>query len=142
MRPIVITAPIFSGDGRREASFSLAAIKALMEGLCRYNQVYLAAHPGKIPPLYKSGTVYRPERGTENWCPIPVVLRRKFGDCEDLSCWRVAELRAAGVAAQPHVIARRVGRRQWRAHAQVLLPGGRVEDPSIICKRLERARNQ
>jgi len=57
---------------------------------------------------------------------IPEVMRHRFGDCEDLSAWRVAELRLGGVRAIPWVV--QSGNRLY--HVQVRYPDGTIEDPS------------
>ena len=140
MRPIRILAPIFIKDDIKTAKFSLKAIVDLMEGLCRYNLSWIKYKRGNVPRLYASGIRYRPERGKEDWLAIPVLLYTREGDCEDLSCYRIAELRYRGVDARPNVIARKVRKGQWKAHARVLLPDGKIEDPSKIAKRIEAAR--
>lgn len=81
---------------------------------------------GALPPLYESGVVYRPE-SPDTWSTADLVLARGWGDCEDLTAWRVAELRARGVGAVGDVYRVRPG--QW--HAVVQLPDGSVEDPSL-----------
>lgn len=83
------------------------------------------------PPLYRSGVRYREEPpGCEDWDTIPVMLRRGWGDCEDLAAWRVAELVLRGVQARPAIRwkPRRVGGTLF--HIVVRLPDGRIEDPS------------
>ncbi len=70
-----------------------------------HNIDLLLEHP-EIPPLYKSGVRFRPEPwaigpsrlpdGLEQFCPIPQLLERGWGDCAQLCAWRVAELRAGG----------------------------------------------
>lgn len=52
-----------------------------------------------IPPLYLSAVRYREEPKSwelEHFDTIPVVLKRGWGDCDDLAPWRAAELRATG----------------------------------------------
>jgi len=56
-----------------------------------------------IPPLYRSGVRYKEEPVSwelEHFDTIPVVLGRKWGDCDDLAPWRAAELRFTG--EDPH----------------------------------------
>lgn len=80
----------------------------------------------RLPPLYKSGVQYRREpRGSERWLLPTEVQARGFGDCEDLSLWRAAELRNAGIAARVKVIPIRAN----LFHAVVETPAG-IEDPS------------
>jgi len=83
----------------------------LMEGLCRVNQTHLQQFeafkerglvPHNYPSVYRSGLHYETEKGTEIWPDIPSLLMGtmgkgiypgNWGDCEDLACYRVAELR-------------------------------------------------
>jgi len=82
------------------------ALVAALELLCALNLIYLKAHP-RAPALYKSGIRYRREpRGVENWQTIAEMLRSKFGDCEDLACARVAEIRVKGLYAEPWPVSR------------------------------------
>ena len=65
----------------------------LLEALISVNVALLLEQPD-TPWLYESGVVYRREaRGLEDWLDIAEVLERGFADCEDLGCWRIAELR-------------------------------------------------
>lgn len=82
-----------------------------MEGLCRINQTHLRQMDafkkrGLIergyPLLYRSGVHYETEKGTEIWPDYPSLLSGTmgkgvypgvWGDCEDLACVRVAEMR-------------------------------------------------
>lgn len=107
---------------------SRRALLWMMEALIKVNLTYLATHP--TVPLYQSGVVYRAERNTEIWRDVPNILKYGWGDCEDLACWRAAELQLAGIAARAWI--------KWRDHnnvqmyhAVVRLPNGEIEDPSI-----------
>jgi len=108
---------------------SRLAIVALMEGLVRANQIWLAHYPN-TPRLYDSKVIYRPEVGTEEWQDIPTTIERGWGDCEDLACWLCAERRMYdGLDAKPFIT--------WRKepsgtiyHVTVMLPDGTIEDPS------------
>lgn len=85
----------------------------------------LRAH--RLPPLYSAGVRYRREPpGQEVWQLPSQTAERGFGDCEDLSAWRVAELRLAGEAAK--IVFRKSGRNLW--HALVRRANGDLEDPS------------
>lgn len=99
-----------------------------------------------VPPLYRSGVKYEQEPGpNEEFADLLTVLRRGWGDCDDLVAWRCAELQEAGVRAQARIYWREPkGDGVWRMHAQVRHPdpckcrlcrrrpvrGGRIEDPS------------
>lgn len=55
-----------------------------------------------IPPLYASGVRYKADRpGEENWKDCLAILKDGHGDCDRLVAYRVAELRVAGVQADP-----------------------------------------
>jgi hypothetical protein len=102
-----------------------------MLGLMAANVAWLADYP-RTPGIYRSGVRYQMEpRGSERWQGIAACLARGVGDCEDLACWRAAELRAGGTAAMPSAIWRPVDGR-IRAHAFVALPDGSTEDPSEV----------
>lgn len=104
---------------------------ALLGALFDIDKAYLRDHRD-TPELYSSGVRYKAEPlGLENWRDIPRLLETRLGDCEDLACWRAAEL-----AVRRNVDARPVYR--WRVlptgatlyHIVVSLPNGQIEDPS------------
>jgi hypothetical protein len=96
-----------------------------LAGLCAMNMALMAEHP--VPPLYQSGVRYRRER-PDTWSTVDIVLARGVGDCEDLTAYRVAELRLTGEdpGARGEVV--EVRPRKW--HARVRRSDGSVEDPS------------
>jgi hypothetical protein len=109
-------------------------IQILLWALIRLNREYLRMHP-ETPPLYKSGVRYiREKEGEEIWPTIGEILKEGGGDCEDLACWRVAELRNQGVAARPAWRHRKVkmpsGIEGTLYHILVYIPGKGFEDPS------------
>lgn len=70
-------------------------------------------------------------RGIEIFRDIPAIIAKKRIDCDNLACWRSAELRIAGIKATPMIT--------WREtpggttyHALVRWPDGTSEDPSIL----------
>jgi hypothetical protein len=88
---------------------------------------YLAKNPG-TPRLYDAGIRYQAEpKGEERFASVPVVLALGFGDCEDLACWRVAELILRGEPASVR-ITRHIG----VFHVTVRRGTGMVEDPSRL----------
>jgi hypothetical protein len=101
-------------------------LAAMLEGLVLVNVALLDLNP--LPPLYRSGVSYEREKGTENWLTCAQVFARNAGDCEDLCCWRAAELRRAGDDAEVIVI--RGGVDLW--HVLVQREDGTLEDPSRI----------
>lgn len=110
---------------------SRATLNHALEALVRINQDYLRSHPG-TPSIYDAGVRYAVEPdGFELWDPIPLVIARGAGDCDDLAAARAAELREAGeTGARADCYPSRIsqGRRTW--HAIVVRADGTVEDPS------------
>ena len=89
-------------------------------------------HP--LPLLYEAGVHYAREPmcrtdGVERMCEefvtAPEVLRRGFGDCDDLGCYRAAELRMQGEKANAFARRSPAG---W--HVVVRRADGSIEDPS------------
>lgn len=114
-----------------DAGESLAALNTLAAALTQINLDYLRLHPN-TPKIYNSGVRYANEpAGQEIWQDIPTTLRLLRGDCEDLACWRAAELQLQGTKAKAEVVVSQKypdGRRLY--HVIVRLPNGDVEDPS------------
>lgn len=109
MPNIVFRCQMFRGDW--DQVWSQMRMLHMMEALCRVNQTHLQQFdafrqrglvPNGYPSVYRSGLHYETEKGTEIWPDVPSLLmgtmgRGKYpgawGDCEDLACYRVAELR-------------------------------------------------
>jgi hypothetical protein len=137
MKPIVFQVKLFRGEWDRERSQE--ALLKLMEALVQLNVGHLEQM--RYPPLYRSGVRYRRE-SSEQWRDIPTLLELGYGDCEDLTCWRIAELRQTGNHAFPYVAYRRTGG-VYRYHALVerfarvdkrtgKYSGSSIEDPSAV----------
>ena len=94
---------LFKGPVEQELSHK--ALKMLLGALTMIDVEYLKAHPD-APNIYDSGVRYQEEPpGQEDWQDIPTTLRLRNGDCEDLSCWRAAELIVRqGILAAPTFI--------------------------------------
>lgn len=112
-------------------------LRILLWALVKLNREYLRMNPG-TPSLYKSGVRYiREKEGEEIWPTIGEVIRAGGGDCEDLACWRVAELLERGVPARPAWRHRKVrmpsGQLGTLYHILVFIPGKGFEDPSRAC---------
>lgn len=102
----------------------------LLECLTLLDLHWLHSNPD-TPLLYESGVFYQREPdGQENWLTVPYVIEQGFGDCEDLACWRAAELRLQGIVARPFAskVVNSDGTVQF--HARVRLGNNAVEDPS------------
>jgi hypothetical protein len=111
---------------------------ALLEALTTANVAYLLKHP-HTPNLYESGVRYEEEPpGRDEWQDIPDTISRRTGDCEDLACWRVAELRVRG--GQKHAmhgvtvaeIPGPDGKLVTTFHIRVVHENGATEDPSRV----------
>ncbi len=107
-------------------------LELLLEALIEADIEYLRVCPS-TPSLYESGVVYEEEPGErDNWQDIPETLGLGNGDCEDLGCWRIAELRfRAEEHATPFITWREVGDRTVY-HIAVRRSDGTVEDPSRL----------
>lgn len=121
-----------SRDNQRESE---AVLRLLLEALTAANVVYLQFHKN-TPGIYQSGVRYSEELAEsrtgpipEDWKSIPYVIHDGEGDCEDLACWRTAELLMAGEHAQPTFTHRLVGNKLLY-HILVKRGNGSIEDPS------------
>ena len=100
-----ITLPEDDGEDRH-----FAPLIPALEGMIAINEWHIRralkrAQKGQgvpIPPLYASGVRYKEDPpGQENWKDCLAVIKDGHGDCDRLVSWRVAELRVAGIAADP-----------------------------------------
>jgi len=115
-------------------------VEILCDALTQIDLDYLRHHP-ETPPIYRSGVRYirEPFRQPcgDHWRAIPWVIEAGGGDCEDLACWRAAELIAGGKKARPiwskkqHPGPPGVGLGVLY-HILVELPCGEIEDPSKV----------
>ena len=82
------------------------------------------------PPIYRA-VCYEPEPlGQEVWQSIPAMYQRGVGDCEDLTCARVAERIAVGDACRPALKPQRRPNGSILYHVVIENPDGTIEDPS------------
>jgi hypothetical protein len=108
--------------GESDLRPALAALTGLNMDIMRRHQ---------LPDIYRSGVRYQREKrlpdgvSREQWLTVPIIVRRGFGDCEDLGCYLAAQARLKGIDA--HAIAKQnpIG---W--HIVVQYPDGSIEDPS------------
>ena len=102
------------------------ALELALEGLTRLNCVLIEKLG--LPSIYSGRVRYQRDKpGRESWDNIYLVMKRGWGDCEDLACARAAEYRVhEGIPA--YTVVTRTGPRTL--HARVMLPGGVIEDPS------------
>jgi hypothetical protein len=116
----------------------LGVLMHLLEALTMANVAYLLRHP-HTPNLYEAGVRYEEEPpGRDEWQDIPDTIARRTGDCEDLACWRVAELRVrfsepkASHSVSVSELPDKEGRPVTTYHIRVLHESGAVEDPSRL----------
>lgn len=116
-------------------------LELLLEALTETNVAILRTSGSRIPDIYKSPVKYRRESiGQEDWCDILEILRLGFADCEDLSCWRAAELRVRYGEPRAKAIVRgpkKLPGGVMMYHIQVLRPDAKqkrdmLEDPSQL----------
>lgn len=71
--------------------------------------------------------------GGECFRDIPRIIQNGGGDCDNVACWRAAEIRHhLGVAAQPYITWRKREDGGTTYHVIVLWPDGSSEDPSLL----------
>jgi len=121
MPPIVFEVTLFRERGdTREHKRSHQALLHLLECLCLINEGLLGQEPS-LPRLYESGVKYiREAKGQERWLDVLHIIKEGGGDCEDLACWRVAELRHQGVRAKPFAKWAKDAAGTFHYHAQVV----------------------
>lgn len=120
-------------NGRQDAAASHTDLAAMLDTLVDIDTRFLASPRGEqAPNLYPSGVRYEEEPpGLELWQDVPTALRMRIADCEDLACWRVAELRVRyGVMARCFIIPQLQDSGSYLYHIVVQHPDGRIEDPS------------
>lgn len=121
-------------DGRELSRFF--PLLLCLETLTQINQWHL--RQDRYAPLYHSGVYYQEEPpGEEEWLDTPSLYKQGFGDCEDIACARVGELRHhRGLPAVPCISYKDFevgpGKVVTLVHVLVLLPDGSVEDPSKV----------
>jgi hypothetical protein len=122
-----------SQELRKHAKLFAEVVRSLLQALVMVNRIELRANKS-IPPLYKAGVRYKREpAGQESFEDINGVMSAGWGDCEDLSAWRVAELQEAGENAAIRIKwreNRQTGKKLF--HIQVRRGNGKIEDPSKL----------
>lgn len=100
---------------------------------------------GDVVSVYEPslGLYYEPEMiGSEEWLSPTSLLRRGFGDCEDLARARVGELLSLGAEARVEVV--KTGPSRWHAVVARPMPDGTkvIEDPSAALKPTSKQRRR
>jgi hypothetical protein len=106
---------------------------AQFQGECEEVQILRAAagRAANEPKVGATLNLVQAVLGGERFRDIGRILERGSGDCDNLACWRVAELRQGGVKARPFLIWRKTGG-GTTYHALVRHEDGSSEDPSRL----------
>jgi hypothetical protein len=70
--------------------------------------------------------------GGERFRDVGRIIEKGVVDCDNLSCWRAAELRQAGIKASPYITWRRRFDGGYTYHVLVRWPDNTLEDPSLL----------
>ena len=146
MKDVAFCTDLFSSPKTR--FFSERALSALCWALVYADEAYLIDVPGQLP-LYDSHIRWKAEEptgrsackggnGQEQFLGVRQVREQGHADCEDLACWRVAELRLgaigplrqASILAMPVYYSRVQPNGTLMYHIVVRWPNGQLEDPS------------
>src|SRR5258707_4306630 len=113
-----------------EAHVEAPVLDAALEATTRLNESMLARK--EIPTFEKGlhhGIRWQPEPpGAEHFDHAATVMKRKWGDCDDLAPWHAASLRHTGADPDAMAVAKRSGPNRW--HAVVQRSDGSIDDPS------------
>lgn len=115
------------------------AIVNALRVLSYANLLWLRSQRGSVPSVYNARVAFRPEpqegTGVELYQTIPEVIAQGWGDCDDLTGWRIAELWHTGeLAAEPALV--QLAPHAW--HAIVRRASGQTEDVAALVRALER----
>lgn len=126
---ITFVVNLFDGEAERELSHR--TLNVLLHALTHIDAIYLRRHP-EVPRIRDARVRYMEEPpGAEEWQDVAACLSVGEADCEDLACWRAAELHVReGVEAVPVFRYQRRKDGSYLYHIQVERPDGRIEDPS------------
>jgi hypothetical protein len=113
-----------------EAHVQKPVLDAALEAVTRLNETLIA--DGSAPPIERGldkGIRWKPEPfDEEHFDHAATVMRRGWGDCDDLAPWLAATLRHNGKDPNAKAIVRRSGPHRW--HAIVQRSDGSIDDPS------------
>ena len=119
----------------RDPLLIAALARGFLRGVVAVNRIYMWMF--RLPRLYEAGIQFRPEpwqrRGLEEFADCLTVLRRGWGDCDDLAPFLCAELQEyeGDENADLRLYWRKDKRGRPRLfHVQVRHGDGYIEDPS------------
>lgn len=127
---VTFVVDLFKNTEEERMSLGHQALHIMLEALMAIDCLYLLGHP-ECPGIYDGQVRYQVEPpGEEDWQDVPTCLKLGYGDCEDLACWRAAELRIRHkIPAKPIFLWRSLPDGGQMYHIQVMTPSG-IEDPS------------
>lgn len=144
LRNVLFDVSLFQDESER--ANSQKRVLVLLEALTLCNQFYLAEHPD-APLMYQAGIKYKipaqfgtssgeggvPGYRGEVFRDIPRIIENGGGDCDNVACWRAAEIRhRLGIGAKPYITWRKRADGGTTYHVIVLWPDGSSEDPSLL----------
>lgn len=114
-----------------EAQVQKPVLDAALESVTRLNESLISN--GKIPTFEeareKYGIRWKPEPpGDEHFDHGQTVIKRRWGDCDDLAPFHAASLRVTGEDPEARAIVYKSGPKRW--HAVVERGDGSIDDPS------------
>lgn len=113
-----------------DAAMSPDVLDAALEAVTRTNEHLLKS--GAVPhadEAIAAGVKWQPEPpGDEHFDHAAKVIKRGFGDCDDLAPYKAASLRITGEDPDAQAIVLRSGPKRW--HAVVARSDGSIDDPS------------
>jgi len=112
-----------------EPHVSAPILDAALEGVTRLDQELIRSGAAPLFRQAVNQVRWKPEPpGEEHFDHAGVVMRRKWGDCDDLAPWHAASLRVSGEDRGARAVVRRSGPKRW--HCVVRRSDGSVDDPS------------
>jgi hypothetical protein len=105
-------------------------LRFFAEALTYTNLLFLKNLATDLPSLYSIKPKYV-DKIKEEWQDIPTVLANKSGDCKDLCCWRLAEIRRNGGDGEIVFDYKKISEDRFIFHSSLIVDG-RNEDPSKI----------
>lgn len=110
------------------------SIQSMIYSLAKSWAVALANNP--LPPFYECNIRYKPEPEAslaEEWTDPYTTFTRKYGDCDDMVIWRLAEIiNDSGVGSAWPSVAREIGTGKY--HVLIAKNNGTYEDPARIMR--------
>lgn len=114
-----------------EAHVTAPVLNAALEGVTRLNEQLIKS--GSVPRFSKAlqmGLRWKPEPpGDEHFDHAGTIVSRLWGDCDDISPFYTADLRASGEDPGAVAIVKKSGPKRW--HVVTRRSDGRIEDANL-----------